>query len=212
MRISPRLFRSLATLFALCLSLALAAPAAHAQESGPKCTFSISSISFGTVDVKNGRPYDATGTLTYACTGDSREIVRICPSLGLAADGSRFMTDAARQQTHLQPLLRYQPHHRLGNLVQQKSKRRRSTFPSVAHKPAEAPPPSTRASIPANKASRPASTTPPSTARTQPSPTTTPAREPAITHQGSRRPRQRSRLHHRPRRRRRPFVAAHRRP
>jgi hypothetical protein len=33
--------------------------------------------------------------MTYACTGDSQEIVRICPSLGIASDGTRFMTDAA---------------------------------------------------------------------------------------------------------------------
>jgi spore coat protein U-like protein len=70
-------------------------PAVHAQPSAPKCTFSISNISFGTIDVKNGRPYDATGTLTYACTGDSREIVRVCPSLGVSSDGTRFMTDAS---------------------------------------------------------------------------------------------------------------------
>jgi spore coat protein U-like protein len=67
----------------------------RAQSSGPQCTFSITNISFGTVDVKNGRPYDATGTFTYACTGDSREIVRICPSLGIPNSGPRFMTDDA---------------------------------------------------------------------------------------------------------------------
>ena len=66
---------------------------AQAASPGPTCTFSVSNISFGTVDVKNGRPYDATGTVTYACTGDSREIVRICPSLGIPDSGPRFMTD-----------------------------------------------------------------------------------------------------------------------
>jgi spore coat protein U-like protein len=66
-----------------------------ARAQGPKCSFSISKISFGTVDVKNGRPYDATGTFAYACTGDSREIVRICPSLGLPSSGPRFLTDDA---------------------------------------------------------------------------------------------------------------------
>jgi spore coat protein U-like protein len=90
MRIFPRLAGlPLATIFLL----APLFPLAHAQDSAPKCTFTISSISFGTVDVKNGRPYDATGTLTYACTGEPREIVRICPSLGIAADGTRVMTD-----------------------------------------------------------------------------------------------------------------------
>jgi spore coat protein U-like protein len=95
MRIPHRSIRLLASGFCLFILIALLTPAAHAQQQPPKCTFSITNISFGTVDVKNGRPYDATGTFTYACTGDSREIVRICPSLGLPADGNRFMTDSA---------------------------------------------------------------------------------------------------------------------
>jgi len=74
--------------------LALFAPAARAQGPAPQCSFNITNISFGTVDVKNGRPYDATGTLNYVCTGDSRQIVRICPSLGIP-NGQRFMTDDA---------------------------------------------------------------------------------------------------------------------
>jgi spore coat protein U-like protein len=78
-------FLTLLALFALSGSFT------HAQ--GPKCSFNITNISFGTVDVKNGRPYDATGTLNYNCTGDSREIIRICPSLGLPSNGPRFLTD-----------------------------------------------------------------------------------------------------------------------
>lgn len=65
---------------------------AHAQ--GPQCTFSASNISFGTVDLRKGNPYDAAGNFTYACTGDARQIVRICPSWGIAADGTRWMTNA----------------------------------------------------------------------------------------------------------------------
>jgi spore coat protein U-like protein len=97
MRILRRSLCSLVSVSSLCILVAILSPSARAQgdASAPKCTFSVSNISFGTVDVKNGRPYDATGTLTYACTGDSREIVRICPSLGLAGNGTRFMTDAA---------------------------------------------------------------------------------------------------------------------
>jgi spore coat protein U-like protein len=71
--------------------LALLCSAAHAQ--GPKCSFNITNISFGTIDVKNGRPYDATGTFSYSCTGDAREIIRICPSLGFPKTGSRYLTD-----------------------------------------------------------------------------------------------------------------------
>ena len=37
------------------------------------------------VDLQKGNPYDAAGTFTYACTGNSREILRICPSWELPA-------------------------------------------------------------------------------------------------------------------------------
>ncbi len=51
---------------------------AGAQEIN--CTFSATNISFGSIDVSTGKPFDATGNFTYACTGNSREMVRICPS------------------------------------------------------------------------------------------------------------------------------------
>lgn len=70
----------------------------NARAQRPQCTFNMSSISFGTVDVTNGRPYDATGTFTYACTGDAQEMVRICPSLAIPKEGPRYMTDAAGHQ------------------------------------------------------------------------------------------------------------------
>lgn len=77
------------------LALALCASSASAQDQqqrqGPKCSFSTSNISFGTVDVNSGQPSDAEGTFTYACTGDAREILRICPSWG----GDRTMTSDA---------------------------------------------------------------------------------------------------------------------
>jgi len=80
---------------AMCLSLALLLNVSGAHAQGPQCTFTTSNISFGTVDVQNGSPYDAAGTFMYACTGDAREIVRICPSWGLANDGTRWLTDAS---------------------------------------------------------------------------------------------------------------------
>ena len=61
----------------------------------PQCTFSASNISFGTVDLQKGNPYDAAGTFTYACTGNSREIIRICPSWGIGNGGTRWLTDSA---------------------------------------------------------------------------------------------------------------------
>lgn len=79
-------------LFAAFAALAGGSPA---RADGPQCTFTMTPISFGTVDVQNGRPYDATGIFSYSCTGDAREIVRICPSFGLPNEGTRWMTDSS---------------------------------------------------------------------------------------------------------------------
>lgn len=62
---------------AAALLLSAGSPA-QAQEIN--CTFSATNISFGSIDVSTGKPFDATGNFTYACTGDSRAMVRICPS------------------------------------------------------------------------------------------------------------------------------------
>lgn len=81
--------------FAAWAAFLLLATVSMAEAQGPQCTFSASNISFGTVDLQKGNPYDAAGTFTYACTGDARQIVRICVSWGLAKDGSRWMSDSA---------------------------------------------------------------------------------------------------------------------
>jgi spore coat protein U-like protein len=82
-----------AAVFAL-FAAVLAPSPASAQEEGAKCSFTMSNISFNTVDPASPQPAMATGTFTYACTGDAREIIRICPSFGVNAT-PRFMTDAA---------------------------------------------------------------------------------------------------------------------
>jgi hypothetical protein len=97
--------RPFGTFVALSLGLMLGV----AQADDPKCTFDISSISFGAVDVTNGHPYDATGEFNYACTGDARQIVRICPSLGLPKDGPRYLEDGAgHKPTHSSAIERSQ--------------------------------------------------------------------------------------------------------
>jgi spore coat protein U-like protein len=68
---------------------------ATAKAQGPKCTFTMSNISFGVIDVSSGKTYDATATFTYACTGDAREIIRICPSYGVPEGSSRWITDSS---------------------------------------------------------------------------------------------------------------------
>ncbi len=65
-----------------------------ARADDPQCSFTMSNLSFNTVDPASSQPGMATGTLTYACVGDSREILRICPSFGINGT-PRFMTDSA---------------------------------------------------------------------------------------------------------------------
>jgi spore coat protein U-like protein len=89
---SPLVIRFVSLSAILLFAFFLASPSAHAQ--GPQCTFAMTNISFGTVDLQKGNPYDAAGTFTYACTGNSREILRICPSWGIASDGTRWMTNS----------------------------------------------------------------------------------------------------------------------
>jgi spore coat protein U-like protein len=76
------------------LALLLSSARVHAQE--PHCTFGLSSISFGKVDLSKGDQFDAAGAFTYSCTSDPNEILRICPSLaGMENDGTRWMMDSA---------------------------------------------------------------------------------------------------------------------
>ncbi len=53
---------------------------APANSQDINCSFGMSNISFGSIDLSTGKTFAATGTFTYACTGDRREMVRICPS------------------------------------------------------------------------------------------------------------------------------------
>jgi len=92
-----RTLAAISVAIVLALAALSAAPTARAQDDKPrpKCTFSMSNISFGTIDIATGRQMDTTGTFTYACTGDDHEVVRICPSFGTEADGGRVMKDTS---------------------------------------------------------------------------------------------------------------------
>ena len=79
-----------------------------AQSQEVQCTFSMSNLSFGTIDVSAGQPFDATATFTYTCTGDSRSVVRICPSWDIGDVGS--MQDSSGHKLMFNPLLRPEPH------------------------------------------------------------------------------------------------------
>ncbi len=61
------------------------------------CTFSMTNVEFGTIDITATTPYNTTGSFTYSCTGDPGQIVRICPSFGLNGT-PRTMTDPAGEK------------------------------------------------------------------------------------------------------------------
>ncbi len=85
--------------------LALSAPRGNAQDI--QCTFNANNISFGSIDVSTGKPFDAMGTFTYSCTGESRQVVRICPSWDLGdnpymldGSGHKLMFNLYADESH----------------------------------------------------------------------------------------------------------------
>jgi len=68
--------------FALCV-WGLARPASAAS-----CSFSISTLDFGTVDTLSGAAVDATATLSINCTNVVLGHVRVCPNIGAGSGGA----------------------------------------------------------------------------------------------------------------------------
>jgi spore coat protein U-like protein len=63
--------------------------AAAAAQSATLCTFAISDINFGDVNLMDNAPIAATGTLTATCTGESADaIITICPSIETGSGGA----------------------------------------------------------------------------------------------------------------------------
>lgn len=79
----PNLQRTFAWMAIAGLVLATGAPAAWAQA----CNVSLTEMNFGTVTRTRGSPLDTTATLSASCTGQSNQIVQLCPTV-LASAGS----------------------------------------------------------------------------------------------------------------------------
>ncbi len=67
-----------------------------AHAAALNCTFTITNLSFGTVDLTQNTTIDTTATFTANCTGNSGLAVRVCPNINAGAGGTttgspRFM-------------------------------------------------------------------------------------------------------------------------
>ena len=71
--------------------VAVAAPA-----SAQTCTFGITDLSFGGIDLTANTVSDTTATLTANCQGQSGKVVRVCPSFGAGSGGSNAATGDPR--------------------------------------------------------------------------------------------------------------------
>jgi spore coat protein U-like protein len=71
---------------------------AHA---GLNCTFSITNLNFGNIDLTANTTFDTTGTFTANCTGGGQgDVVRICPNINAGTGGTttgnpRFLLNGA---------------------------------------------------------------------------------------------------------------------
>jgi spore coat protein U-like protein len=86
MRLSSIIQRGLlraTTIAALVLTFSAAA---HAKPAN--CSFTITNLNFGTVDLTANTTFDTTATLSANCTGNNNAIVRVCPNLANGTGGS----------------------------------------------------------------------------------------------------------------------------
>src|SRR5262249_7563458 len=73
---------------------------APAQATPSSCGFTITSLSFGTVDLTLNAAIDSTATLSANCTGDAGTVVRVCPNINAGSGGTttgspRFMLNGS---------------------------------------------------------------------------------------------------------------------
>lgn len=86
---------------ALALLIALLTPSWAVAQS---CSFSVSSVSFGTVDTLSGSNDDTTATVSINCSGIGGRTIRLCPNLGYGSGGvtetNRRMISGANALTY----------------------------------------------------------------------------------------------------------------
>jgi spore coat protein U-like protein len=83
---------------ALCVGFTVASHPALAQS----CSFTISSLDFGTVNLAANTSFTSTATYSASCTGTANTTVRTCPNIDMGSGGStsgnpRFLLNGATQ-------------------------------------------------------------------------------------------------------------------
>src|SRR5262249_41430986 len=84
---------------AIAATFAASSPA-HART--PSCPFSITAVSFGTIDLTANTTFDTTATLSATCRGNNNATMRVCPNFANGTGGSttgdpRFLLNGATQ-------------------------------------------------------------------------------------------------------------------
>jgi spore coat protein U-like protein len=86
----------------VCLAVAICVALAAGPARAQSCSFSISALNFGTIDLTANTPFTSTATLSASCTGTGNATVRACPNIDVGSGGStsgspRFLLNGAAQ-------------------------------------------------------------------------------------------------------------------
>lgn len=90
------------------LAVLIAAPiwAASSPASAQSCTLSMQAMTFGSIDLTSGSPFDATSSMTVSCSGLPLSSVQVCVSLGSGSGGAgpsgspRYMTNLSNKLSY----------------------------------------------------------------------------------------------------------------
>ena len=82
--------------------LAVGIVAAAGPAMAQSCSFTISTLNFGTIDLTANTPFTSTATYSASCTGTANTTVRTCPNIDAGSGGStsgspRFLLNGATQ-------------------------------------------------------------------------------------------------------------------
>ena len=84
------------------IAVAIWAAVAAGPALAQSCSFSISALNFGTIDLTANTPFTSTATFSASCTGTANTTVRTCPNIDVGSGGStsgspRFLLNGATQ-------------------------------------------------------------------------------------------------------------------
>jgi spore coat protein U domain-containing protein, fimbrial subunit CupE1/2/3/6 len=90
------------TRWVICFAVAVCVVVAAGPARAQSCNFTISALSFGTIDLTANTPFTSTATYSASCTGTANTTVRTCPNIDVGSGGStsgspRFLLNGAAQ-------------------------------------------------------------------------------------------------------------------